>query len=180
MAYPDSARGYPTPPRKFSTRWLQDIVAQLTGVADLSATPFYDLNEIANIYGVQPVVFTTSITRPVAISNASNTDIRKSLINRNTGATAVNDATTVYTVSTGKTFYCTMISLGVGVAGAASIVQLTIGASVFAVAPVQALGGNVVMHATDIPLFVANGGSAIKVTGGGAGNNIASIAGFEQ
>lgn len=190
----NSAYGLQTNYQKFDPKWIRKLI-QIYTTVDPGVVPTEDLNAIFNQFGIQPVVFVTlknqairaynpgfarAISGGTAIEQNADSTFVQSPVSANTGSTGQNNGTTVYTVTTGRTFYCTglLLSNG-GNATGQMLLQTAAGATT--------LWCDVMLQNTarwyssgQTPLFSVPSAGVITVTGGGAGGNECVLVGWEE
>lgn len=188
---PDSSYGLPATPQWLDPKWLRKIVQIYTGVDPGLNSPGIDLNQLLNIRGIQPVAFVTlknqairaynpGFARLVSGGTAIEQNEDSTLVQTYVNATIIrqNDGATVYTVTTGKTFYCTGIAVSSEAAAAALMI-------------IQVGGSTVLEHfiptkdakwftSMPAPLFSGTSGQTITISGAGAALNTCSIFGWEE
>lgn len=191
----DYGVGGATKQLKFKLSWLRRLYQAIKGV-DPGATPIVDTNADFNLFGVQPVAIATTVDYPLHAQLVNNTSGGSAISASNplqvassppanivnTGATGQNvgDGATVYTVTTGKTFYCTGMMVGNN-AGAAKTQTVSAGATQVWSGQYTATGtvGNHDVIASPTPIFSAASTTAITISGGGAGANVLVLWGYE-
>lgn len=190
----NSDYGLPTTLTRFDPKWIRKLI-QIYTTIDPGANPFENMNEIFNKYGVQPVAFVTlknqairaynpgfarALAAGTAIEqNADSTFVQTGIQKMTDPTSLVNDDTTVYTVTTGKTFYCTGAFM-CNNSGAAAVLFLYDGGTTYFAGTIVPTKQSTWLSSGQTPLFVATSGTAIKIKGAGATANLAGIVGWEE
>lgn len=186
----NASSGAPTTYQKFDPKWLRKLI-QIYTTVDPGSVPQEDLNNVFNQFGIQPVAFVTlknqairaynpgfarALAAGTAIEQNSDSTFVQTAVSGVTTA-GVNDGTTVYTVTTGKTFYCMNMSLGNANGAAFGFYIKVAGTTVFST---WLNAGASQSYCSYFPLFYATSGQAITVTGSGNGGNQVSLIGWEE
>lgn len=169
-----SILGKPANAFQFDIKFLRKMIQEFTGVDPGPGAATTDLNEYFNKFGIQPVVVYDpkwTANNPVRVAK-----------NGNTGTTGVNNGATVYTVTAGKTFYCTSAWLAGGGGGPFQVNLLN--SSTCLLSAQLLTNTTAVFVAGEAPLFSVTAPASsvlnITVSGAGAGANNAGVAGWEE
>jgi len=169
---------------KFNTVWLRRIYNTIKGV-DVGTTPHVDANADLNEFGIQPVAVqaTPAFPIPVTLYNDDSKGTKGTpLITGLVNATVqlVNDGVTVYTVTTGKTFYCMGVVLSHNANGGATE-EIKSGATVVVEVfmDTTATTNAPISITSTTPIFSSASGVVITVTGAGASHNSVTLFGYE-
>lgn len=179
------------PANKLDPVLVRRVVKQITNI-DPGANPqFTDINSIIAGTGVIPVIpMNTPANEALqvyprgwwgggtvdAIGNAGTAQ-SQSLVNATWSGAA--DGSTVYTVTTGKTFYCAGVAMGANAAGTTLNVLKVAGTSVVSSLTNQTSFATALTSGGQTPIFKAASASAITANSGGAGN-FGTLWGWEE